>query len=98
MDKAVSHQASGIEATMKKYNNKLLQLAVMQGENGIVWDAWLPPPLKKDGLYWLDMDQDIWLDYDPSHFKELLPWLTDTSVKEGIPFAQMVVNCQSKIA
>ena len=65
----------------------------MQGENGIVWDAWLPPPLKKDGLYQLDMDQDIWLDYDPSHFEELPPWLTDTSVKEGIPFAQMVVNC-----
>ena len=61
-------------------------------------DAWLPPPLKKDGLYQLDVDQDIWLDYDPSHFEEVPPWLADTSVKEGIPFAQMVVNCRSEIA
>src|SRR5260370_18145756 len=70
---------------MKKYNNKLLQLAVMQGVNWI-WiaqDAWLPPPLKKDGYYQLDMDQDIWLDHYP-HFEELPPWLTNTSVKEGI--------------
>ena len=29
VDKAVSHRSSGIEATMKKYNNRLLQLAAM---------------------------------------------------------------------
>src|SRR5258706_1104123 len=95
--KAVKNRLSGIEVTLKKYNGRLKQLSQLQGKGGIVKDAWLPPPLEKDGLYKLDVDQDIWCDYDPSQFDELPLWMVDPSVKEGIPLAQMVMNCHSEV-
>ncbi|KAF8318544.1 uncharacterized protein EI90DRAFT_3133149 [Cantharellus anzutake] len=98
VDKAVSRRSAGVDATLKKYNDKILQLAEMRGRNGVAEDAWLPSPLRKEGLYKLDVDQDIWQDCDPSQFEELPAWLADPCVKEGIPLAQMVVSCQSEIA
>ncbi|KAF8326594.1 uncharacterized protein EI90DRAFT_2929882 [Cantharellus anzutake] len=98
VDKAVSRRSAGVDATLKKYNDKILQLAEMRGRNGVAEDAWLPSPLRKEGLYKLDVDQDIWQDCDPSQFEELPAWLADPCVKEGIPSAQMVVSCQSEIA
>jgi len=95
--KAVKNRSSGIEVTLKKYNGRLKQLSQLQGKGGIAKDAWLPPPLEKDGLYKLDVDQDIWCDYDPSQFDELPLWMVDPSVKEGIPLAQMVMNCCSEV-
>jgi hypothetical protein len=98
VDKAVSCCSAGVDATLKKYNDKISQLSQLKGKNGVAKDAWFPSPLRKEGLYRLDVDQDIWQDCDPSHFEELLAWLADPSVKEGIPLAQMVVSCQSEIA
>src|SRR5258708_6713782 len=49
--KAVKSHSSGIEVTLKKYNGRLKQLSQLWGKGGIVKDAWLPPPLEKDGLY-----------------------------------------------
>jgi len=95
--KAVKNHSSGIEVTLKKYNGRLKQLSQLQGKGGIAKDAWLPPPLEKDGLYKLDVDQDIWCDYDPLQFDELPLWMVDPSVKEGIPLAQMVMNCCSEV-
>jgi len=95
--KAVKNHSSGIEVTLKKYNGRLKQLSQLWGKGGIAKDTWLPPPLEKDGLYKLDVDQDIWCDYDPSQFDELPLWMVDPSVKEGIPLAQMVMNCCSEV-
>src|SRR5260370_30968993 len=39
----------------------------------------------------------IWCDYDPSQFDEPPLWMVDPSVKEGIPLAQMVMNCHSEV-
>jgi hypothetical protein len=57
---------------------------------------WLPPELKKDGLYSLDVDQDIWQDYDSSDFEELPKWIIDPAVKDGIPLAQSIRSCCSE--
>ena len=95
--KAVKNRSSGIEVTLKKYNGRLKQLSQLWGKGGIAKDAWLPPPLEKDGIYKLDVDQDIWHDYDPLQFDELPLWMVDPSVKEGIPLAQMVMNCCSEV-
>src|SRR5258708_15792430 len=67
------------------------------GRVGFGRDGGRTPPLEKDGLYKLDVDQDIWCDYDPSQFDELPLWMVDPSVKEGIPLAQMVMNCCSEV-
>src|SRR5260370_8589118 len=57
---------------------------------------WLPPELKKDGLYLLDVDQDIWQDYDASDFEMLPKWLVDPAMKDGIPLAQLIQTCESE--
>jgi hypothetical protein len=62
VEKAVKNQSSGIEATVKKYNARLKELVVLRGRGGIQRDAYIPPMLMMDGLYKLDVDQDIWED------------------------------------
>src|SRR5258705_5316248 len=62
---------------LQKYNEKLRSLVSLRGKGGIPLDKWLPPELKKDGLYSLDVDQDIWQDYDLSDFEELPKWIID---------------------
>ena len=86
---------AGIKTIRKKYNNKLKSLAHLHGKNSIPSDAWLPPELKKDGLYLLDVDQDIWQDYNALDFTRMPKWLTDPDVREGIPLAQAILSCCS---
>ena len=94
--KAVKSQSGSIESTWKKYNDKLKKLALLCGTHGIPRSAWLPPEIKKDGLYQLDVDQDIWQEYDMSDFEEPPKWLMDPEVKEGILLAQTIVSCCSE--
>jgi hypothetical protein len=96
VEKAVKSRSGGIESTRKKYNDKLKKLALLRGTCGIPRNAWLPSEIKKDGLYQLDVDQDIWQEYDMSDFEEPLKWLTDPEVKEGILLAQTTVTCCSE--
>ena len=93
VEKAVKSQSGSIESTWKKYNDKLKKLALLHGTCGIPRSAWLLPEIKKDGLYQLDVDQDIWQEYNMSDFEEPPKWLMDPEVKEGILLAQTIVSC-----
>src|SRR5258708_6268328 len=96
IEKAVKRRSTGIDSTLQKYNEKLRSLVSLRGKGGILLDKWLPPELKKDGLYLLDVDQDIWQDYDLSNFEELPKWIIDPTVKDGIPLAQSIWSCCSE--
>jgi hypothetical protein len=54
-----------------------------------------------EGLYRLDVDQDIWEDSrgDIADFPDgvVPPWLADPSVKEGIRLAQEMASCQQEL-
>ncbi|KAF9518057.1 hypothetical protein BS47DRAFT_1359105 [Hydnum rufescens UP504] len=86
VEKAVKGQSGGIEATVKKYNRWLKELAGLRGKGGICKDAYIPPLLSMEGLYKLDVDQDIWEDSrgDMADFPDgvVPPWLANPSVKE----------------
>jgi hypothetical protein len=102
VENAVKHRSSGIEATMNKYNAKLVEMSEYRRKSkSISRDAYIPPVLSKEGLYKLDVDQDIWEDArgDIADFPDgVIPkWLTDTSVKQGICVAQEVVNCRQEL-
>ena len=88
VEKAVKGCSGGIEATVKKYNGQVKELAVLQGNRGIQKDAYIPPLLNMEGLYKLDVDQDIWEDSrgNMADFPDgvVPPWLANPSVKEGI--------------
>ncbi|KAF9506841.1 hypothetical protein BS47DRAFT_1280706, partial [Hydnum rufescens UP504] len=102
VEKAVHHRSSGIDATMKKYNAKIKEMAeYRQTSRTISKSAYIPPLLLKEGLYKMDVDQDIWEDAwaDVGDFPDgVLPqWLVDASVKKGIFMAQEVVNCEQEL-
>src|SRR5258707_12306517 len=96
IEKVVKKWSTGINSMLQKYNEKLRSLVSLQGKGGIPLDKWLPPELKKDGLYSLDVDQDIWQDYDLSNFEELPKWIIDPTVKDGIPLTQSIRSCCSE--
>ncbi|KAF9503957.1 hypothetical protein BS47DRAFT_1401906 [Hydnum rufescens UP504] len=101
VEKAVKNRSGGIEATVKKYNARLKELVVLRGRGGIWRDAYIPPMLTMDGLYKLDVDQDIWEDSrgNIADFPDgvVPPWLADPSVKEGIQISQEVASCQQEL-
>ncbi|KAF9513275.1 hypothetical protein BS47DRAFT_1267845, partial [Hydnum rufescens UP504] len=61
----------------------------------------IPPLLLKEGLYKMDVDQDIWEDVwaDIGDFPDGVrpQWLVDALVKKGIFMAQEVVNCEQEL-
>ena len=54
-----------------------------------------------EGLYQLDVDQDIWEDSrgNVADFPDgvVPPWLADPSVKEGIQLAQEIRSCHQEL-
>jgi hypothetical protein len=102
VEKAVNNRSSGIEATMKKYNKKIKEMSEYRWKSKTISKkAYIPPMLSKEGLYKMDVDQDIWEDArgDIEDFPDgVLPqWLVDPSVKQGICVAQEVVNCKQEL-
>jgi len=101
VEKAVKHRSGGVEATVRKYNERVKQLFLLRGRGGIRKDAYVPPLLTMEGLYKLDVDQDIWEDSrgDIAEFPGgvVPPWLADPSVKEGIRLSQEVISCRQEL-
>jgi hypothetical protein len=63
VEKAVHHRSSGIEATMNKYNAKIKEMSEYRRRSRTISrKAYIPPILLKEGLYKMDVDQDIWED------------------------------------
>jgi hypothetical protein len=64
----------------------------------------IPPPINSKGLHKLDVDADIWLNFnmDEETIAEfgghVPPWLGDEAVCKGIQFMQDVVNCHEELA
>src|SRR5258708_14394881 len=96
IEKAVKKWSTSINSMLQKYNEKLRSLVSLRGKGGILLDKWLPPELKKDGIYSLDVDQDIWQDYDLSDFDEVPKRIIDHTVKNGIPLAETIQSCCSE--
>src|SRR5258708_8510566 len=75
IEKAVKKQSTGIDSTLQKYNEKLRSLVSLQGKGGIPLDKWLPPQLKKNVLYSLDLHQNICQTNNFSNFEYFPNWI-----------------------
>ncbi|KAF9512853.1 hypothetical protein BS47DRAFT_1362883 [Hydnum rufescens UP504] len=69
VEKAVKQCAPGIKATVHKYNAKWKEMLKEQGKNGVRTDAYVPLELVMEGLFNLDVDQDIWENANMVDFK-----------------------------
>jgi hypothetical protein len=99
VEKAVKHRAPGIEATIKRYNAKRKEMLKERGKNGVRRNAYVPPELSMEGLYKLDVDQDIWENADMADFEggRIPLWLAKKEVRDGIRAAQEVRSCQEEL-
>ncbi|KAF9512992.1 hypothetical protein BS47DRAFT_1393737 [Hydnum rufescens UP504] len=99
VEKAVKHRAPGIDVTLNKYNALRKDMLRERGKNGVKRDAYVPPELSIEGLYKLDVDQDIWQNADMADFEggKVPLWLSDTEVQDGIRAAQEVKSCQEEL-
>ncbi|KAF9508417.1 hypothetical protein BS47DRAFT_1416606 [Hydnum rufescens UP504] len=99
VEKAVKQHAPGIEATVHKYNAKQKEMLKEQGKNGVRRDAYVPPELVMEGLFNLDIDQDIWENANMVDFEggEIPLWLANKEVWDGIRAAQEVKSCQEEL-
>ena len=97
--KAVKQHAPGIKSTVCKYNAKQKEMLREQGKNGVWRDAYVLLELVIEGLFNLDVDQDIWENADLVDFEggEIPLWLADKEVRDGIRAAQEVRSCQEEL-
>jgi hypothetical protein len=70
-----------------------------RGKNGVRRDAYIPPELSTEGLYKLDVDQDIWENADMADFDggRIPLWLGEKEVRDGIRAAQELASCQEEL-
>jgi hypothetical protein len=70
-----------------------------RGKNGVRRDAYVPPELSMEGLYKLDVDQDIWENADMADFEggRIPLWLGNKEVRDGIRAAQEVKSCREEL-
>ncbi|KAF9515781.1 hypothetical protein BS47DRAFT_1293432, partial [Hydnum rufescens UP504] len=68
-------------------------------KNGVQRDAYVPLELVIDGLFNLDINQDIWENANMVDFKggEIPLWLANKEVWDGIRVAQEVKSCQEEL-
>ena len=68
------------------YNQLCTQLAALIHKGQAPTTAVAPKPIQRDGLFALDVDDDIWQDIglDDGQDVEMPRWLSDDNVREGI--------------
>ena len=96
----MKHHGPGLDVTLNKYNALWKDMLREWGKNGVKRDAYVPPELSIEGLYKLDVDQDIWQNVDMEDFEggKVPLWLSDKEVWDGIQAAQEVKSCQQELS
>ena len=89
------------------YNSLCKQMAQLIEEHRAPQSAVAPEPIKSDGLFKLDVDDDIWQDIgleddisvggESSHSPPVPRWLGDESVRSGIKAQLTVDRCKEEL-
>lgn len=101
VEKAMKGRVSGIQATLKRYEDIRHQMMKLRGKGNVARDAYIPPEISSS-VYKLDVDEDIWQvphHEDMANFPDgrVPAWLADKEVREGIRHAQELSNCQEEL-
>jgi hypothetical protein len=94
-------RVSGIQATLKRYEDIRKEMMKLRGKGGVAKDAYIPPEIRSS-VYKLDVDEDIWQvphHEDMADFPDgkVPAWLADKEVRNGIRGAQELVNCGEEL-
>ncbi|KAF9511418.1 hypothetical protein BS47DRAFT_1363798 [Hydnum rufescens UP504] len=96
VEKAMKGRVSGIQATLKRYEDIRQQMMKLRGKGNVARDAYIPPEISSS-VYKLDVDEDIWQvphHEDMANFPDgrVPAWLADNEVCESIQHAQELAN------
>ncbi|KII84699.1 hypothetical protein PLICRDRAFT_117578 [Plicaturopsis crispa FD-325 SS-3] len=93
----VKRREPGILSLARAYNKLCEDLASLIRQRKALPGAVAPTPISKDGLFKLDVDDDIWqdigLEEDDSSGGDIPPWLGDDDVRDGIRARLEVDRC-----
>lgn len=100
VESAVKRREPGILKLAQTYNTLCTQMATLIKQQQAPKSAVAPEPIKSDGLFKLDVDDDIWQDIgleddvsdtDDSSDTSVPGWLGDESIRAGIK-AQLILD------
>ncbi|KAF9456434.1 hypothetical protein BDZ94DRAFT_1302530 [Collybia nuda] len=87
IEKQVKRHEPGVVQLASKYNKLCADMAILKSTGGAPKHSIIPPKIEKEGLFKLDVDDDIWQDIglNEDSFDGIIPaWLGDESTRKGI--------------
>ncbi|KAL6303233.1 hypothetical protein BKA93DRAFT_818113 [Sparassis latifolia] len=95
-ESSIKHREPGILKLAKTYNDLCMQMSTLIRQRKAPRFAIVPPPIQSNGLFKLDIDDDIWQDVglDDDADTDAVPrWLGDEMVREGIKMCLLLDRC-----
>ena len=91
----------GIQQLVRKYNKLCIELVEMKEQGKAPLGAVAPHTIEQEGLFKLDIDDDIWQDVGLDHMEDdtqrAIPlWLGDDKVREGIKKLLELNRCEEE--
>ncbi|KAL6298593.1 hypothetical protein BKA93DRAFT_820298 [Sparassis latifolia] len=95
-ESSIKRREPGILKLAKTYNDLCMQMSTLIRQRKAPRFAIVPPPIQSNGLFKLDVDDDIWQDVglDDDADTDAVPrWLGDETVREGIKMCLLLDRC-----
>ena len=94
----VKHREPGIQKLATSYNNLCIQMVALIHQGKAPQGSISPLPIPRDGLFKLDVDDDIWQDIGLNDDSNGLPpgWLADEKVHLGIKSLLELRHCEEE--
>ena len=95
---SVKGRESGIQKLATSYNNLCIQMVALIHQGKAPQGSISPLPIPRDGLFKLDVDDDIWQDIGLNDDSNGLPpaWLADEKVCLGIKSLLELRHCEEE--
>ncbi|GBE78980.1 hypothetical protein SCP_0201770 [Sparassis crispa] len=95
-ESSIKRREPSILKLAKTYNDLCMQMSTLIRQRKAPRFAIVPPPIQSNGLFKLDVDDDIWQDVglDDDVDTDAVPrWLGDETVREGIKMRLLLDRC-----
>jgi len=93
----IKHREPGIVKLTKSYNEACDQMGELITEKSAPRGAVVPQHIQRDGLFKLDVDDDIWQDVGLDDDDGMPPrWLADDNCRSGIKYMLELDRCREE--
>lgn len=94
---SVKHHEPGIVKLSKTYNNLCTQLQALIRQGKAPPNALPPLPITREGLFQLDVDDEVWQDIGLDDADGHIPrWLADERIHQGIKCMLELDRCEEE--